>query len=414
MKKIILNVRRHYGEVDWILPILFYLNKNYKIYTVFDSRHVFNNFKKNKSLYIIWKKINKDFYILEERNLILRVINRIIKSSFLRSLISEQIQRNISKRIFKIEDIFKKFKINDKNLKFFFVSIVSLNGFSSTIKKEILNCKIIRFPESTWLFPNRKLNKKTKVYNYKNQVSDFYLFSHSNDKNFFFKNDIDINQKSLLCGYPRYEKSWINKITKNNKKKNDKIFFKIVVATRKWEKDYLPFTEYKNSILDIMYFSETIKNSRVFFKLHPHSHEEEVIIKILNNSNYKNWEITNDHPMLLAKDANLCISMITSVTFDFLALNKPTIELYSSKNFTLNEKSKSAVHVVIYKNEKYNTIFKHYNLVQSAENYKDLIKISNKFFTNKELFNENFKSFKKLIIKKNIHVSKIIEELEKI
>ena len=183
---------------------------------------------------------------------------------------------------------------------------------------------------------------------------------------------------------------------------------------QKWEKDYLPFTEYKNSILDIMCFSETIKNSRVFFKLHPHSHEEEVIIKILKNSSYKNWEIINDHPMLLAKDANLCISMITSVAFDFLALNKPTIELYRSKNFTLNEKSKSAVHVVIRKNEKYKTIFRHYNLVQSAENYKDLIKISNKMFINKKLFNKNFKSFKKFIIKKNIHVSKIIEELEKI
>ena len=80
--------------------------------------------------------------------------------------------------------------------------------------------------------------------------------------------------------------------------------------------------------------------------------------------------------MNLAKDANLCISMITSVTFDFLSLNKPTIEFYHSKNLTLNERSKSAVHVVIEKNRKYKTIFKYYNLVKSAESYNDLIDIN--------------------------------------
>ena len=34
------------------------------------------------------------------------------------------------------------------------------------------------------------------IYNYKNQTSDFYLFSHLNDKN-FFNNDQAINKKSF-------------------------------------------------------------------------------------------------------------------------------------------------------------------------------------------------------------------------
>ena len=414
MKKIILNVRRHYGEIDWILPILYHLRRNYKIYTVFDSKFTFDNFKKNKTLYLIWKKINEDFYILDfKKSFFFRLVNKLTNIFFLNKLLPDRTKQKINCGIFNINDIFKKFNINKKNLKFFFVSVVSLNNFSTTIKNEILNCKIIRFPESTWLFPNRRLNKRMNIYNYKNQTSDFYLFSHLNDKNFFFNNDQAINKKSFLCGYPRYQKNWINLIIKNNKKKSNNNF-KIVVATRKWEKNYLPFVDYKKSILDIMSFSRTIENSKVFFKLHPHSHEEIEITKILKNNRFTNWKIVYDHPMNLAKDANLCISMITSVTFDFLSLNKPTIEFYHSKNLTLNERSKSAVHVVIEKNRKYKTIFKYYNLVKSAESYNDLIDINRQLLKNKKFFYNEFKSFRNLTTKFNVKINKIIKELENI
>ena len=50
MKKvIILNVRRHYGEIDWILPLLYFF-KNFEIYTVFDNQLVLNNFKKKQKI----------------------------------------------------------------------------------------------------------------------------------------------------------------------------------------------------------------------------------------------------------------------------------------------------------------------------------------------------------------------------
>ena len=67
MKKIIiLNVRRHYGEIDWILPLL-YLFKNYKIYTVFDNQLVLNNLKKNKKLFNLWNKISINFYVKKKK-----------------------------------------------------------------------------------------------------------------------------------------------------------------------------------------------------------------------------------------------------------------------------------------------------------------------------------------------------------
>jgi hypothetical protein len=416
MEKIILNVRRHYGEIDWILPILYFLKKKYKIYAVFDYKFTFDNLKKNKQLFKIWKEVIEDYYIQDiKKKILLKFLNKFFENFLIKKFISEEIKYKLKEKIYSIKEIFYKFKISKKNLKFFFVSIVSLNDFPRIVKKNFSNCKIIRFPESTWLFPNRKLNDKIQLYNYKNQASDFYLFSHPNDRDFFFKNTTEIKKKSLVCGYPRYNKSWIEKIVSFEKKKFNKKNFKIVVSTRKWEKNYLPLNDYKNNILDIMLFSQTIKNSRIYFKLHPHSHEEFIIRKILSKSGFNNWKICNDHPLALSKDADLCISMITSVTFDFLSLKKPTIELYNFKNLILNAKSKAGPHVVFnLKKKKYETIFKYYNFVKSAENFSDLNRISKNYIKNKKLFDVNYESFKKIIIKKNIGIAETIKKLEQI
>lgn len=416
MKKIILNVRRHYGEIDWVLPILYFLKKKYKIYAVFDYKFTFDNLKKNRQLFGIWKEVIEDYHIQDtKKKILLKVLNKFFENFLIKKFISEAIKNKLKEKIYSIKEIFYKFKIKKNDLKFFFVSILSLNDFPRIIKKDFANCKIIRFPESTWLFPNRKLNNKIQLLNYKNQASDFYLFSHPNDRDVFFKNNIQIKKKSLVCGYPRYNKSWIEKIARFNKKKINKKNFKIIVATRKWEKNYLPLNNYKKNILDIMFFSQTIKNSKVYFKLHPHSHEEFVIRKILSNCGFDNWKISNDHSLALSKDAQLCISMITSVAFDFLSLKKPTIELYNLKNLTLNKESKSAVHVVFnLKKKKYETIFKYYNFVKSAQNFSDLTRISKNYIKNKKLFDVNYESFKKNILKKNIGISETIKKLEQI
>jgi hypothetical protein len=107
--------------------------------------------------------------------------------------------------------------------------------------------------------------------------------------------------------------------------------------------------------------------------------------------------------------------MITSVAFDFLSLKKPTIELYNLKNLTLNKESKSAAHVVFnLKKKKYETIFKYYNFVKSAQNFSDLTRISKNYIKNKKLFDINYESFKKNILKKNIDISETIKKLEQI
>ena len=89
---------------------------------------------KNKTLYLIWKKINEDFYILDFKGLFFRLVNKLTNIFFLNKLLPDRTKQKINCRIFNINDIFKKFNINKKNLKFFFVSVVSLNNFLLQLK----------------------------------------------------------------------------------------------------------------------------------------------------------------------------------------------------------------------------------------------------------------------------------------
>ena len=64
MKKIaLLFVHNGSAEVDGILPVLYKLSKNYKIFTFFKSKKVYQNFKSNNEVFFLWKKINKGQYV---------------------------------------------------------------------------------------------------------------------------------------------------------------------------------------------------------------------------------------------------------------------------------------------------------------------------------------------------------------
>jgi len=76
-----LQIRRHVGEINWILPIIFTLKKkNYKIVSYFDSDEAFDRLKKNKELFSIWKKINTKYFL--QKKLIKYFIKLFLKLFF--------------------------------------------------------------------------------------------------------------------------------------------------------------------------------------------------------------------------------------------------------------------------------------------------------------------------------------------
>ena len=90
---IILHVKRHAGEIDWILPLLYKASKKYKIITIFSNIYAYNSLRENYDLYSLWKKINNSFYIQTKNKFILRLISKFLihfeKLGILRKLISK-------------------------------------------------------------------------------------------------------------------------------------------------------------------------------------------------------------------------------------------------------------------------------------------------------------------------------------
>ena len=68
VKIIILIVRKHAGEVDWILPILNESSKKIKIITIFNSPAAYKSLCQNNDLFILWKKINSQFFIEKKKD----------------------------------------------------------------------------------------------------------------------------------------------------------------------------------------------------------------------------------------------------------------------------------------------------------------------------------------------------------
>ena len=58
-KAALLVVRKNYREIDWILPLLYKINKEYKLITFFQNKISLKKFsEENITLYKKWKKIN--------------------------------------------------------------------------------------------------------------------------------------------------------------------------------------------------------------------------------------------------------------------------------------------------------------------------------------------------------------------
>ena len=90
-KILILFVRRGYLEIEYVLPILKILRERYFIYTYFEKRKAYKSLLSQSDVFNEWKKINKNYYILNKfNNLFLKILLKILiilqfnKNSFLK------------------------------------------------------------------------------------------------------------------------------------------------------------------------------------------------------------------------------------------------------------------------------------------------------------------------------------------
>ena len=370
-KLIILNIKRHHGEIDWILPLLYRFDNSYNILTIFDFEKTFLNFKKNKILYNIWKKKNNYTYIKNKSdNIIFKALFKILDYLKKLNIFLPKIEKFVLDKISNLERFLSKKKLSISSINFFFIAHHNRAYLPTYIKKRNPKCLIIRFPESPWIFPTRQQNKNLTISDeFRNNFADVYLHTATANKKFFLGKTND--KKIIFCKNFRYEKWWMQKFCKKNRKKS----FDILVATRPPVDDYFSETSYEKVISSIVQAAKQIENSKITFKTHPHNKEYFLLKEILIKNNFKNWKIKNDHSFTLGYNSDVCITVITSTCLDFLSLKKPTFEFFFSQEDANKTSTKYPHYVYNYRTQKWVSIFEYLGFLKTYKFSKDIVKI---------------------------------------
>ena len=395
-KHAVLIIRRHAGEIDWILPLIYKFNKDIELITIFNDKNSYQSLVNNSTLFRLWKKKCNKFYIIKKTDRILyKLLYKILYLLKINKLFNiSKIEFFLIRSLFNFKKFEKQFKIKRNKINIILTAVNNLSSIPHIIKFHSTNSKLIRYPESTAVYPSAKENKYFYIgkdyRNYYDEFTDFYLLNKNNINHYFGLNiNKKIKKKIIICKILRYEKWWLKNLFTNKIKENGN--FNIGVITRAPDQDPLNILDYTKIILTIMDIANTISGSKVIFKIHPSLLELKLLKKILINFNKKKWKIYNDHTVNLARNTNICISIINSAALDVLAVNKNVIEFYN-----INKKNRFGNGYLIYnKNKKkWVSFFQYKKLAYNVQNKQELLLII------KKIKLKNLSMFKNNLLKK--------------
>ena len=417
-KIILFFVRRHAGEIDWILPLLSKYKKQHKIITIFANQSSYESLKNNSDIFKIWKSICKNYLIITNKNKFFwKILNKIL--ILLKNLFNNKIQvlnnfqNYVLENTFDLNNFLKIFKIKLIDIKVLFLPIVDQSYISKIFKLKNSKILIVRFPESTMITANKKENPNIVTSMFSNVTGDVFVFSSKSNKEYFLGDNNLYNSKIIYSGFLRYEKWWINKFLTKKKKTN---IFKILVAIRGPNEFYYQKSSYIKTIKDIMEIVKNIKNCKAIFKVHPQDKDIYLLKDILSKFNKNFWSISSNHILKLSQNSDFCISILTSACFDCLSIKKPTVEYYDvEREISLSKNAINHNHMIFDKRKKkWITIFNYKNLLKTFDNKENLQEIIYQVFNGKKnnLWEKNFNEFQKLI-KNKIDAARLFEEINK-
>jgi len=223
MKKkfIFLQIRRHYGELDWLFPLLFRLHKkNFRIFTYFDEPDAYYNLKNNLVLFNKWQQISDNYFIQKKTdNISFKVILKILiyLSKFIKSTFIKKKIDYLSPKAYSLEKIFKTKNID--NFQYYFLSNNNHSRLYKLFQDKIKNIKIIRFPTSQHV---RFLKSKKNFPNegQGNFYGDNFLFRYVEEAKIYFGNKRYKSNlgKVIFCGNMKYENWWLKELFIKKKK----------------------------------------------------------------------------------------------------------------------------------------------------------------------------------------------------
>ena len=412
-KKIaLLVVRNNYAELDWILPILYKIKKNYKIVTFFQSKKIYENFfRENISLFDKWKKVNYLFFFPHP---IFSFFFRLIKFFSISKSFDQKINETTRKFIYSekyLSKILLKNNLYNHKIDLIFHDLGKNTAWINTFQNNDKNMKLIRYMHSTVPRGNYKKDKdknwswKNKIVNRKEikfQKNLFVLASTKNDLTDYLNS---YHKKNIhVVGYPRYQKSWINSFRKFKSQNNKKI---ILVGTKQYKDHQL--IDIKKQIISIMNVTSKIKNSLTVFKPHPAQNINE-LKNILKKFNKNLWKITNNHIFDFNQIPKIFIGFHrTSATLDALAIKLPCIKLWSWK---AHDKSDLEEQVYLKRYGAHNSILTELKMAKLVKNQSQLEKYTNYFMQNSKsrIWKQQQTSFKKLN-SKNTNLDNFIKKI---
>ena len=131
-----INVNKSVAEIDWILPLIYELKDDFRIFTLSQNREAYNTLLKDKLLYNIWKEVSLEY----------KIENKIEKAwRFLDSHIFNKFFSNknlITFFRYNIKGYFKKKKINFSEIAIFFTEFGTYSPHIKYIKKALIDFSI--------------------------------------------------------------------------------------------------------------------------------------------------------------------------------------------------------------------------------------------------------------------------------
>ena len=140
MKKpiFILIIRRHSGELDWILPLLYKFKNKYRIISIFSNKDAYESVQRNLSLFNIWHEISKEYFVITKKsNLLWKIMLHIIsKFNFNHISLFYKLNKFLKEKVFDVDHFLSIFNIKITDIKAIFITTTHLTILPSTFKKK--------------------------------------------------------------------------------------------------------------------------------------------------------------------------------------------------------------------------------------------------------------------------------------
>ena len=372
-KKVIILISASAGELDWIYPIIHYLNaKSFKITVVYLSRRAEISIKENVMLHDFINHRNVDviscgghfFELIDKYGYLLnRIKIKLNLPSVLNFLFS------FLDKVFGtlyIHKICKNSGLNSSDKFLIFSEFSNLRRARDIwVKKKFINSIYLYHPHGT--------NVNLDLEHYSNipqtpsyKGNEFLLLAHPGEYKEIGKT-VGINSTDLRIvyfGHPKYSKEWLAQYKKKNIRNKDcnNKTIRILVISRGYG-SFIDQKEYINLIDSVTKAaSDIFDDYSIIVKKHPREVKSYWNEVAQNNSSI---QITENHIMQVTGNVDFAISFWSSAALDCHLLGLPVIEFFNPN------KSKKSVSQGVSNG---NTAFRKLGVVLPANNKSELVK----------------------------------------